>query len=40
MLTAKLHSELRKNGTNRVIDTMLKSHALAQEVAAALDRRA
>lgn len=40
MLNASQHSELRKNGANYVIDTVLESHVSAQEVVAALDRRA
>ena len=39
MLSAKLQKELRKDGTNYVIDTVLKSQGSAQEVAATLDKR-
>ena len=39
MLSAKLQKDLRKDGTNYVIDTVLKSQGSAQEVAATLDKR-
>lgn len=39
MLSAKLQKALRKDGTNYVIDTVLKSQGSAQEVAATLDKR-
>ncbi len=39
MLSAKLQRDLRKDGTNYVIDTVLKSQASAREVAASLDKR-
>ena len=39
MLSAKLQWDLRNDGTNYVIDTVLKSQASAREVAASLDRR-
>lgn len=39
MLSAKLQKDLRKDGTNYVIDTVLKSQGSAQEVAASLDKR-
>lgn len=39
MLSAKLQKDLRKDGTNYVIDTVLKSQGSAQEVAVTLDKR-